>query len=180
MKDTLEQLAAEVTAANDDLNLGNHADDLQRLRELESDREDLIERINAREYRLQVARDALLAFMSPEARPEQSAPVAAPESAGGVFNTAFYHTAAPDAWTPEPRDTSWPVPEDDCVEDGQETAGDDVPYPDPMRFATHSTTITQTHPGDTWASGENWAVKPEPDEQPDTEPDHIHRNGAAE
>ncbi len=79
MRDRLEQLAAEVTIANDQLNLGNHADDLQRLRELESDREDLIERINAREYRLQVARDALLAFLAPEAQPEQSAPVAAPE-----------------------------------------------------------------------------------------------------
>jgi hypothetical protein len=121
MKDTLEQLAAEVTAANDDLNLGNHDNDLQRLRELESDREDLIERINAREERLHVARTALLSFMSPETQPEQSAPVAAPESAGrrelqpdvnsAAFRdpdgevsgpTSFTQTQPADAWTPGP------------------------------------------------------------------------------
>jgi hypothetical protein len=113
MRDTLEQLAAEVTTANDQLNLGNHADDLQRLRELESDREDLIERINAREERLHVARTALLSFMSPEAQPEQSAPVAAPESAGEAFNAAFQQTEAADAWTPEPRDTPFPGCEPD-------------------------------------------------------------------
>jgi len=84
MKDTLEQLAAEVTAANDDLNLGNHDNDLQRLRELESDREDLIERINAREDRFQVARDALLHFVAPEAQPEPNATVEPPEAGSGI------------------------------------------------------------------------------------------------
>jgi hypothetical protein len=135
MKDTLEQLAAEVTAANDDLNLGNHDNDLQRLRELESDREDLIERINAREYRLQVARDALLAFLAPETQPEQSAPVATPESAGEAFNAAFQQTEAADAWTPEPRDTSWPVPplnagKGSALHDVSEAIlNDDTPFP---------------------------------------------------
>jgi len=134
MRDRLEQLAAEVTIANDQLNLGNHAGDLQRLRELESDREDLIERINAREYRLQVARDALLAFLAPETQPEQSAPVATPESAGEAFNAAFQQTEAADAWTPEPRDTSWPVPPShhpDSVfyERCQAILNDDTPFP---------------------------------------------------
>ena len=154
MRDRLEQLAAEVTIANDQLNLGNHADDLQRLRELESDREDLIERINAREYRLQVARDALLAFLAPEAQPEQSAPVAAPESAAEAFNTAFHQTEAADAWTPETREML------------AEIAGPTDPNA-PMSGV------------ETMLRGD-WAVKPAPADQPDTEPDHIHRIDATD
>jgi|GEM_PF-1607102 len=154
MKDTLEQLAAEVTAANDDLNLGNHDNDLQRLRELESDREDLIERINAREERLHVARTALLSFMSPETQPEQSAPVAAPESAAEAFNTAFHQTEAADAWTPETREML------------AEIAGPTDPNA-PMSGV------------ETMLRGD-WAVKPAPADQPDTEPDHIHRIDATD
>jgi len=154
MTDTLEQLAAEVTAANDDLHLGNHANDLQRLREMESDREDLIERINAREDRLQVARDALLHFVAPEAQPEPNATVEPPESAGEAFNAAFQQTEAADAWTPEPREML------------AEIAGPTDPNA-PMSGV------------ETMLRGD-WAVKPAPDDQPDTEPDHIHRNGAAD
>jgi len=145
MKDTLEQLAAEVTAANDDLNLGNHDNDLQRLRELESDREDLIERINAREYRLHVARTALLSFMSPEAQPEQSAPVAAPE---------------PD-W---PIGTYEAVPGSLVYNQAEARLNDDTPFEgcEPSAEDRAAESFRRV-----------WAVKAEPDEQPDTEPDHI-------
>ena len=156
MKDTLEQLAAEVTAANDDLKLGNHAFDIERLKEIEAEREELIDRTYAREDRLQAARDALLAFLAPEARPEQSAPVAAPESAGG-------RELQPDVNSAAFRDP-----------DGGKAMSGEVSSP---------TSFTQTQPADAWtpgpdtriASGEPWPSDPIPDENTP-----LHRNGAAD
>jgi len=141
----LEKLIAEAAAADADLATVIHAEDQQA-----------VHRANARIARQEVARDALRYFLAPEARPEQSAPVAAPESAGG-------RELQPDVNSAAFRDP-----------DGGKAMSGEVSSP---------TSFTQTQPADAWtpgpdtriASGEPWPSDPIPDENTP-----LHRNGAAD
>jgi hypothetical protein len=63
MTDRLNELARAITEAEDELNSSNHRDNCQQLAELDSvTRPHLVERIEAREKALDVARDAMRAY----------------------------------------------------------------------------------------------------------------------
>ncbi len=111
-----------------------------------------VHRASARILRQESARAALRAFLAPETQPEQSAPVAAPE---------------PD-W---PIGTYEAVPGSLVYNQAEARLNDDTPFEgcEPSAEDRAAESFRRV-----------WAVKAEPDEQPDTEPDHIPRNGAAE
>jgi hypothetical protein len=62
MTDRLNELARAITEAEDDMNTSNHRDDCDQLARMDEERPHLVERIEAREKALDVARDAMRAY----------------------------------------------------------------------------------------------------------------------
>jgi hypothetical protein len=62
MTDRLNELARAITEAEDDMNASNHRNDCDHLARMDEERPHLVERIEAREKALDVARDAMRAY----------------------------------------------------------------------------------------------------------------------